>query len=114
MARSSKDAERSLDALPPLPLEADHWQAVCRAMQLSAQQVQVLELLLRGAGQKQIAAALGISQPTLKTYLDRIAARTGARGRMQLAMHVMAVSHEVRRPDGVIRKDDSSRRRPKR
>jgi DNA-binding NarL/FixJ family response regulator len=83
-------------------------------MQLSPQQCQVLELLLRGAGQKQIATAMSISEPTLKTYLDRIAARVGVRGRMQLAMHVLDVSHKVRPAVGVISKDDSKKGRPKR
>lgn len=94
--RPSRDAARGVESLPPLPLEAAHWQAVCEAMGLSAQQAKVVELVLRSAGQKQIAAALGITEPTLKTYLDRIAARTGTRGRMQLALHVLKLSHEVR------------------
>jgi DNA-binding NarL/FixJ family response regulator len=55
-------------------------------------------LLLRGAARKQIADKLNIAEPTIKTYLDRIYARTGTTDPMQLAMRVLAVSHEVK-PD---------------
>ena len=82
-------------------------------MRLSSQQAKVVELVLRSASRKQIATILGITEPTLKTYLDRIAARTGTRGPMQLAMRVLAISHQVR-PAGVVQKDDVKRRRPKR
>jgi DNA-binding CsgD family transcriptional regulator len=39
----------------------------------------------------------GISEPTIRTYLQRISARTQTRGRMELAMRVLAVSHQVAR-----------------
>ncbi len=93
--RPPRDADRGIEALPPLPLDAAHWQAVCEAMQLSSQQAKVVELVLRSASRKQIAATLGITEPTLKTYLDRVASRTGTRGPMQLAMRVLAISHQV-------------------
>jgi DNA-binding CsgD family transcriptional regulator len=111
---SARDPARDLESLPLLPLTADHWEAICEAMQLSPQQARVVELVLRSAPQKQIAAVMGISEPTLKTYLDRIASRTGTRGRMQLAMHVLGVSHEVRAAGGVVQKNDGENRRPKR
>lgn len=81
-------------------------------MELSPQQAKVVELVLRGAAHKEITAALGITVPTLKTYLERIGARTGTRGKMQLAMHVLAVSHQVRTA-GVVQIDDAKSRRPK-
>jgi len=93
--RIAKPATDLFDSLPPLPLDADHWQAVFEAMRLSPQQARIVELILRSAGYKEISAALGIAEPTLKTYLQRVFARTGTCGRMQLAMHALAVSHEV-------------------
>ena len=92
------------DFYPPLPLEPPHWQAVVRAMRLSPRQSKVVELLLRGMCDKQIAATMGISEPTIRTYLDRIWARTRSHGRMELAMRVLAVSHEVIRDTGCPRK----------
>jgi DNA-binding NarL/FixJ family response regulator len=64
-------------------------------MGLSRQQARVVELMLRCASQKQIAAALDITEPTLKTYMQRIFVRTGTNSRMDLAMHVFALSHRV-------------------
>jgi DNA-binding NarL/FixJ family response regulator len=84
--------------LPLLPLGSDHWRAIFEHLRLSPMQVEVTTLLLRGAARKQIADALDIAEPTIKTYLDRIYARTGTTDPMQLAMRVLAVSHEVK-PD---------------
>jgi len=104
--RSAKTRAADLaDSLPPLPLAAEHWSAVAAALNLSPQQTRIVELTLRGACHKQTATILGISEPTLKSYLQRIFVRTGTRSRMQLAMHVLAVSHQVA---------PSDRRHPKR
>jgi DNA-binding NarL/FixJ family response regulator len=94
MIRVSKPA-RPAEVSPQLPLNPSHWDAIFAALQLSPQQAKVVELLLRGLGDKQIAAAMGIGEPTVRTYLDRIWERTGAHGRMELAMRVLAVSHAV-------------------
>jgi DNA-binding CsgD family transcriptional regulator len=96
MCRQSKPPSANFDeSVPPLPIGAQHWGAIIEALELSPQQARVLELTLRGMSDKQIAATLGISEPTLRTYLSRISARTRTRGRMELAMRVWAVSREV-------------------
>jgi len=79
----------------PLPLPADHWAAVIIEIGLSLRQVRIVELVLCDHSNKEIARILRIGEHTVKTYLGRISARTGTRGRMQLAMHVLAVSHRV-------------------
>jgi DNA-binding NarL/FixJ family response regulator len=84
------------DDFPPLPVSRDHWGAIVEAVGLSPQQAKIVELVLRGMCDKQIAAALGIAEPTIRTYLSRVFARTGTRGRMELALHVLDVSHQVR------------------
>ncbi len=73
-----------------------HWQAIVQALGLSSRQAEVTELVLRGACDKEIARMLSITEPTLRTYRERIAARTSTKNRMELAMRVLAVSHEVR------------------
>jgi DNA-binding CsgD family transcriptional regulator len=83
------------DALQSLPLDAANWRAICAAMRLSPMQSKIVELTLRDACDKQIASILGISDGTLKTHQKRISFRTATRGRMQLAMRVLAVSHEI-------------------
>ena len=79
----------------PLPLDAAHWRAIFAALRLSPQQARIVELMLRGAVNRQIAEALGLREPTVRTYLERIFSRLGVRNRMELAMRVLAVSHEV-------------------
>lgn len=85
-----------LSQAPPLPLDDAHWQEVVGTIGLSAQQARILELMLRDLSDLQIAQVLGISESTVKTHQERIRFRTGARGRMQLAMLVLSVSHQVR------------------
>jgi DNA-binding CsgD family transcriptional regulator len=100
--------DSSLADVPALPLNPAHWRAIFVALRLSPKQSQVVELILRGLCDKQIAETMGIGEPTVRTYLDRISARTRTHGRMELAMKVLAVSHEVATQPGVIKTDDTS------
>ena len=93
--RASSPANDLANGLQSLPLDAADWQAICAAMRLSPTQSKIVELTLRDACDKQIAAILGISDGTLKTHQKRISFRTATRGRMQLAMRVLAISHEI-------------------
>ncbi|HEY1686448.1 MAG TPA: LuxR C-terminal-related transcriptional regulator [Tepidisphaeraceae bacterium] len=95
MNRPKTPASEHLKHVPPLPLTAAHWKAVFGRLDLSPQQAQIVEYLLRGMCDKQIAAVMGISEPTVRTYINRIGARTRTHGRMELAMCVLAISHEV-------------------
>ena len=97
MTRPTTTVANPLDTFPRLPLDDGHWQAIVQAMQLSPQQAKIVELVLRGLCDKQIAVVMGISEPTIRTYLQRISERTQTRGRMALAMRVLAVSHQVNR-----------------
>ncbi len=96
MAHRPAQVANRFESLPSLPVDAEHWSLIVDAMELSPQQARIVEFILRGACRKQIAKAMKIKEPTIKTYLDRIFARTGTRDCMQLAMHVLAVSHEVK------------------
>jgi DNA-binding CsgD family transcriptional regulator len=94
-SQKSRPAGKTSTVSPRLPLAADHWAAVILEIGLSPRQVRIVELVLCDHSNKEIGRILRIGEPTVKTYLDRIAARTGTRGRMQLAMHVLAVSHRI-------------------
>ncbi|HEY4309162.1 MAG TPA: LuxR C-terminal-related transcriptional regulator [Pirellulales bacterium] len=94
-ARLSKTPADPLEALPSLPLDEREWQAVVKSLRLSPQQAKVVRLLLRSAANKQIAFALGISEPTVRTHLERIFSRTGVGDRMELAMRVLTVCREL-------------------
>ncbi len=97
MAPPSEISAQILAKALPLPLEADLWESVVQAMKLSSRQARIVELILRDLSDKQIALVLGISESTIETHKERIRLRTGARGRMQLAMQVLAVSHQIRK-----------------
>jgi DNA-binding CsgD family transcriptional regulator len=78
-----------------LPLRDDQRQAIFKALQFSPQQIAIAELMLRDASNSEIVAVLGIGNGTVKSYQKRIFARTGTHSRMQLAMRVLAVSHDI-------------------
>jgi DNA-binding NarL/FixJ family response regulator len=64
-------------------------------MRLSAQQLRIVRLLCEGRRDKQIAAALTLSLPTVRTYFSRIFARVGVSDRMELLVRVFAVWADV-------------------
>lgn len=97
MVPPSELSAQILENALPFPLEAHLWESVVQTMKLSSRQARIVELILRDLSDKQIAIVLGISESTIETHKERIRLRTGARGRMQLAMQVMAVSHQLRK-----------------
>ena len=97
MTEASKRNGAILKNVPELPIAADLWLAVAREMELSPQHAHVVELVLRGLSDKQITEAMGIHQSTLRTYFERISARSGANGRVGILRMVLALSHKVRR-----------------
>lgn len=82
------------DPLPDtvLPMRPELWAEVTAILKLSPKQVQLVELLLLGMQDKEIVKALGIKMPTLRTHLDRICRRVGARGRTQLVVRVLSAA----------------------
>lgn len=81
--------------LPPLPISAAAWRHVSKQLQLSPQQIIIVELILRGQRDKQIAAVMKIGLPTIRTYLARIYARLAVRDRVGLILHVVAKASSV-------------------
>ncbi|MEQ1883420.1 MAG: response regulator transcription factor [Bryobacteraceae bacterium] len=57
-----------------------------RPVQLSRRQSQLLQLLVQGLKNKEIARALGISEGTVKAYLTTLFEKVGARDRFELAL----------------------------
>ncbi len=94
-SRDTSSANRPLDALPQLPLDAAHWKAIFLAMRLSPRQAEIAELLARGAHLKEIAAMLKITVPTVRTQLERIFNKTGTRNRGEFLLQILDVSHRV-------------------
>jgi len=68
------------------------WQALAKQLALSPQQTRIVELILRGHQDKEIAAELSLSVPTVRTYLTRIFDRLGVTDRMGLVLHVFSLA----------------------
>jgi DNA-binding NarL/FixJ family response regulator len=83
-----------------LPLPADKWQQVMKSLDLPPQQIRIVELILRNNCDKQIAKALGVKVPTVRTYLHRIFARMNVADRLELVLRVFAISHQQGSPPG--------------
>ena len=82
-------------ARPALPMDADVWQEVASSLTLSPQQQRIVELILQGRQDKEIAAALGLSVPTVRTYLKRVFDRTGANDRLDLVLRIFSIAQRV-------------------
>lgn len=82
------DAERKLVVIhpsspPPAPAARDV--RVARKWKLSPRQAEVLALVVRGDGNKEIAAALGIAEATVETHVTAIMRKAGVDTRARLA-----------------------------
>lgn len=74
----------------PFPFDATTWKRVVELLGLSPQQARIVERLLCGMCDKQIALDLGLSVPTVRTYLGRIFDRLGVDDRVQLILRIFA------------------------
>ena len=83
-------SRRSSPARSALYTEAE-WSAAVASLRLSARHARIIELLLQGKKDKQIARELGLKMPTLRTYLSRLFARFETGDRVALMLHVLAV-----------------------
>jgi DNA-binding CsgD family transcriptional regulator len=80
--------------LPSLPLSTEHWKRIAKELELSPQQKRIAELILRHQCDKQIAAIMGIKQPTVRTYIGRMFVRLKVRDREELILMIFQRSHE--------------------
>ena len=95
---STQDTNHALqhdDELPPLPMSQSTWQAIAKTLAFSPQQTRIVELILRGRQDKEIAAELGLSVPTVRTYLKRIFDRSDVSDRLSLVLRIFAMAQEL-------------------
>jgi DNA-binding NarL/FixJ family response regulator len=78
-----------------LPLPPEKWRQITDALRLPPQQIRIVELILRNFCDKQIAAAMGLKVPTIRTYLTRIFHHMGVSDRIELVLRVCAMSHGI-------------------
>ena len=91
-ARPKSHATGRDGKLPSLPLKKQTWLAIANSLSLSPQQIRIVELILRGQQDKEIAQRLELSVPTVRTYLGRIYDRVGVSDRLALVLHVFALA----------------------
>ncbi|HEX8794348.1 MAG TPA: helix-turn-helix transcriptional regulator [Polyangiaceae bacterium] len=77
-----------LDQAPPLSLAA--------SLGLGVRERQLVALLRRGMSNREIAASLGLTESTVKTYLYELFAKLGVETRMQLVAKFDALLSQVR------------------
>jgi len=81
--------------IPDLPLPPEKWQQLMETIQLPPQQIRIVELILRNYCDKQIAVALGLKVPTVRTYLHRVFERLGVGDRLELVLRLFKMSHHL-------------------
>ena len=89
--------------VPLEPMSGPEWGHVVASLQLSPQQARIVELILAGKSDKEVAAEMGVRVPTVRTYLTRVFQRTGTGGRVELVMYVVARAREWREQTGGLR-----------
>jgi DNA-binding NarL/FixJ family response regulator len=79
----------NIDDAPRLLSDDERREAV-EGLGLSPQQARIVDLILQGKRDKQIAYELALKRSTVRTYLERTFATLGVRDRMELALHLFA------------------------
>ena len=80
---------------PELPMTPLIWQAIVVQLKLSPQQTLIVESILRGNQDKQIAEELDLSVATVRTYLNRIFERTDVRDRLNLVLKIFKMARQM-------------------
>lgn len=80
---------------PPLPFDERRWPVVVASLGLAPQQARVVELVVRGLRDKQIAETMAIGVPTVRTYMARVFDRAGVEDRVELILRVVALANGV-------------------
>ncbi len=83
------------------------WAELKRDLSLSPRQADVVEQLLSGHSDKQIAHELQMSVPTVRTHLCRLFSRFGVEDRCELIVHVYSRFREKCQAYGCPRVQDA-------
>jgi DNA-binding NarL/FixJ family response regulator len=73
----------------------EKWEKIRSELQLSPRHEQIVELILRNHADKEIAAAMGLKIPTIRTYKTRMFQRLGVADRIDLILWMFALSHDI-------------------
>ena len=70
---------------------AKEWRAISSSLMLSPRQSEILRLIFDGKNDKQVAKALKIRAPTVRTHVRRLFERLEVRDRTQLVIETFKV-----------------------
>ena len=76
---------------PPSPLSHDEWELVVASLRLTPREADVVDLLLRGLCDKQIAASAGLKVSTVRSHFRQIFTRLDLGDRVRLVLRVFEV-----------------------
>jgi DNA-binding CsgD family transcriptional regulator len=78
------------NSISSLPIPSALWKRLATRHSLSPQQTRIVELILLNKCDKQIAQAMGLKVPTVRTYLQRVFLRMGVNDRLSLVLKLFA------------------------
>lgn len=76
------------------------WQHVVDTFELSPQQARIVSLILQGKPDKLIAAEMGLTRDTIRTYLRRVFDRMGVDDRVGVVLCIFALCLDRMREGG--------------
>jgi len=83
--------------LRPIPISQFEWAQVVAKLRLTPQQARIVELILRGGRDKQIAQILGLAVPTVRTHLREIFRNHDLSDRVELVIHCFSAARGARK-----------------
>src|SRR6201986_792435 len=78
------------------PFTHAEWTRAIDKFNLTARQIKVVEQILRGQKDKQIADALHLSEATVRRHVSRVFARLGVNDRVQLILTLLAAARAAK------------------
>jgi DNA-binding NarL/FixJ family response regulator len=76
-------------------LSQREWDHLAEQFALPPRQQEIVQLLFRGLGDKQMATKLGIALPTVRTHMGRLFAKLGARDRSEVLLRMFLESRRL-------------------
>lgn len=76
-------------------VSAEEWESIREDIGLSPREFEIALHILRGSGEKKIAAVLGISPHTVHSHLRRIYKKLGVRRRSQLVVRLFQAHSDL-------------------
>lgn len=86
-----------LTAASPPGWDPETWQFVMQRFALPPRHVELVALLVQGKQDKEVADAMGLSLPTVRTYLDRIRKSVKAHDRLTIVIRIFEAAMQAQR-----------------